>query len=107
MTRPVPNLQAKLVDKFGYLIPPWNSFFQQLVQAAPAVASITVGVSPFLYTVNANGSLIVQGGTISNLALLRGTAIINLTGQIIIPISIGDTVRVTYSVLPTVKFLGA
>lgn len=100
MTSPVPNLQAKLVDKLGFIIPPWNSFFQQLVQRAPAVASVSQ--NPF--TANANGNLIIQGAT--TITLTRGTINIDLTGQTIIPISISDTVSWT-GVPTSVQFLGA
>ena len=108
MTLPVPNLQAPLVSVKGpngkeigkgFLVPPWNSFFQQLVQPAPAVA--TVIQNPF--TANANGTVILFGAT--SVHLTRGTKILNLTGQIIIPISIGDTVSWTGPA--TVQFLGA
>ena len=102
MTQPVPNLRSRLVDKFGYLIPPWNSFFQQLVQPAPAVVSVGVSSTPF--TANANGTLIVKGAT--TITLTRGTVNITLTGQIIIPIAVSDTVSWTGT--PTsVQFLGA
>ncbi len=99
MTRPVPNLLAPVVDKLGKLLPPWNSFFQQLVQAAPAVANVTL--NPF--QANANGSLILTGAT--TISLTRGSITISLTGQRIIPISIGDTVSWTGPA--TVQFLGA
>lgn len=111
MTRPVPNLQARLADKAGFLLPPWNSFFQQLTQPAPEVATITVGTSPYSYTPNANGTVIVSGGTVSNISLIRGSTTITIatstTNPVVVPVSIGDTVKVTYTVLPTIQFLGA
>lgn len=108
MTSPVPNMQAPLVevkDQYlkiigrGFLIPPWNSFFQQLTQKAPAV--VTVTVSPF--TANANGTVIFTG-VAPSIILTRGVNI-DVTGQRIIPISIGDTL--TWTGTPTVQFLGA
>lgn len=99
MTNPVPNLQSKLVDKLGFLLPPWNSFFQQLVQAAPAVAQVSQ--NPF--QANANGSIVIKGA--STITFTRGTVNIILTGQEIIPIRIGDTVSWTGNA--TVQFLGA
>jgi len=99
MTLPVFNLSAPMVDKNGKLLSPWNSFFQQLTQPAPAVAAVSA--SPF--TANANGTVILTGAT--TIALIRGQTIINLTGQRIIPISIGDTVSWTGPA--TVQFLGA
>lgn len=100
MTLPVPNLNSPLVDKLGKLLSPWNSFFQQLVQPAPAVAG--VATSPF--TANANGTVIFTGGA-PVITLARGTISIVLTGQRIIPISIGDTV--SWVGATTVQFLGA
>jgi hypothetical protein len=108
MTLPVPNMQAPLVSVKGpngkeigkgFLVSPWNSFFQQLVQPAPAVVDVTQ--NPF--TANANGTVIITGA--STVTLTRGTTVIGLTGQIIIPISIGDTVSWTGPA--TVQFLGA
>ena len=117
-TTPLLNMLAPLVkvtDKDGKeigkgrLLDPWNGFFQQLVQAAPAVANITPTGSPFDYTANVKGSLIISGGTVSAISLIRGTVTIPLstTRPLIIPISIGDTIRTTYSVAPTFQFLGA
>lgn len=99
MTQPLPNTQSAMVDKDGKVIPPWNSFFQQLVQAAPAV--VTVTKNP--YTANTKGNLIVSGAT--TITLTRGKVAISLTGQKIIPISIGDTVSWTGPA--TAQFLGA
>jgi len=108
MTQPVANLQAPLVKVkdskgnvigTGTIIQPWNSFFQQFTQAAPAVANVTQ--NPF--TANAKGTLILSGA--SAITLTRGSVSINLTGQQIIPISIGDTVSWTGSA--TAQFLGA
>lgn len=109
MTQPLPNMQAAIVkvkDKAGnligdgFLVSPWNSFLQQFVQPAPAVA--TVLTSPF--TANANGSVIFTGGAPA-ITFTRGTDNIVLTGQRIIPISVGDTV--SWVGATTVQFLGA
>lgn len=96
---------AEVRDKYGniigkaFLISPWNSFFQQLTQKAPAIATVTV--SPF--TANANGTVIFTG-VAPSIILTRGVDNIDITGQRIIPISIGDTV--TWTGTPTVQFLG-
>lgn len=110
MTLPVPNLTAPLVNKLGKLIPPWNTWFQQFSQSAPQVAAITVAASPFSYTANDVGNLIISGGTVSLITLTRGTVTITIATSTatprIVPISIGDMVSVTYTVLPTMQFLG-
>jgi len=97
----LPNMLAPLVaPETGRIIPPWNTFFQQLVQAAPAVATITI--SPF--TANVAGVVIFTGGA-PVITLIRGTTNIVLTGQRIIPIAVGDTI--TWVGATTVQFLGA
>lgn len=113
--RPLLNMQSPLVKVTnaqgieigkGYLISPWNRYFQQFAQEAPEAVIVT-GASPLSYTANTKGSFFVIGGTVSNISLIRGSATINLTGEKVIPISIGDTVTVTYSVAPAMTFLGA
>ncbi len=84
----------------GYLLPPWNSWFQQFTQQAPAVVDFST-TNPL--TVNANGTVILTGAVTVNLT--RGLDTINLNGQRIIPVSVGDTVSWTGPA--TVQFLGA
>jgi hypothetical protein len=92
MTNPVLNLGSPLVDiKTGKVIPPWNSFFQQFTQTAPAVSSITQ--NPF--TANAIGKVIIIGA--ATITLTRGDIIVLVSGEKIIPISIGDTLSWTGS----------
>lgn len=116
LTQPVPNLSSPMVNVIvnvngrklegkGFLISPWNSFFQQFAQQAPDVIETELTGSPFSITFNANGTYIVTGGIISAITLTRGSVAIDLTGQVIIPIRIGDMLTVTYSVVPTLQFL--
>jgi len=98
----LPNMLAPLVDpKTGRIVPPWNTFFQQLVQAAPAVQDVSAS-SPF--TANVAGIVIFTGGA-PVITLTRGIINIVLTGERIIPIAVGDTV--TWVGATTVQFLGA
>lgn len=99
-TLPVPNLKSPLVDKLGKLIPPWNSWFQQFSQAAPAVVDIST-INPF--TANSNGTVVISGTAVT---LTRGSVSMGLgTGTFTIPISIGDSVSWTGPA--TARFLGA
>lgn len=71
-----------------------------------AVVAVALGASPFDYKAPATGYVIVAGGTVSALAYGRDgtfTTIGVVAG--IIPISRGDTLRITYTVVPTVSFL--
>lgn len=89
-TNPVFNLNSPLVDEFRRVARPWNSFFQQFTQKAPAVVDVSL-INPF--TANAIGKLILT--TATTITFSRGTVTIDLTGERIIPISIGDTVAWT------------
>lgn len=106
-TLPVPNQKSAISEVkksdsgklLAYLIPPWNSWFQQFSQPAPAVVDVSAD-SPF--TANSNGTLILTGA--GAITLTRGNVNITLTGQRIIPIGIGDTVTWAGG---TAQFLGA
>lgn len=73
-----------------------------------AMQSITVGASPFTYTAPENGTVIVNGGTVSVVAFSRQGTLVG-TGMTagMFPVSIGDSIRVTYSVAPNVRFVPA
>lgn len=113
MTQPVLNLLSAIVRVTdsngkqigqGFLISPWNSFFQQLTQAPPAIQNITVGASPFSYTPNSKGQVFIRGGNVTTVSLIRGSTEIDMGTDRTILISIGDTVKVTYTILPTLQF---
>lgn len=82
-------------ETLGLLLPSFN-----------APVAITVGASAFSYVAPDAGYVIVTGGTVSVIAYGRG-GVFTTTGLItgIIPVSKGDTVRVTYAVLPTMTFI--
>jgi len=111
-TRPVPNTQSAIAATADgkirvFLITPWTQFFQQFVQKVAAAVPVILNGSPFDYTPNQNGNVYVDGGTVSNVSLIRGPDTMDVTGQKLIPVGIGDTIRITYAVAPTVKFLGS
>lgn len=105
MNLPLPNMRSPLVDKDGRILAPWNSFFQQLTQQPEAISNIVVGPSPFLFTANNVGQVFIRGGTVSLVQFIRGTTIIDMLLVREILVSIGDTIRITYSVLPTIQFV--
>jgi hypothetical protein len=111
-TRPVPNTQSALASTADnkirvFLITPWTQFFQQFVQKAAAAVPVIPDGSPFFYTPNQNGNVHVNGGTVSNLSIIRGLDTLDVTGQKLLPLGIGDTLRITYTIAPTIKFLGS
>lgn len=85
----------------------WRFFlflFQSITQVSP-IQPVTVGASPFTYTQGqSRGVLVIAGGTVSDIQLTRGSVTIPVTiGSI--PVSANDTVKVTYSVAPTINFV--
>lgn len=109
MTQPVPSTNAQVLNTKGGFTTVWLRFFQQFVTAPPAVADVSVGASPFSITANDNGTMVVSGGTVSLIQLIRGSTTITIATSTaiprLVPISIGDTLKVTYTVLPTIQFV--
>jgi len=110
-TRPVPNIQSAIAQSSDgkvkvFLLTPWTQWFQQFTQKVAAAVSVVPNSSPFQYTPNQNGNVYINGGTVSNVSLIRGLDTLDITGQKIVPTGIGDTIQITYTVAPTVKFLG-
>lgn len=103
--QPVINLQSPLVDGQGFIQDPWTAFFQQFTQAPSGAMSVIVTASPFSYTTKEPGFINVSGGIVSTVALIRGTVTIDVTGQKLIPVQIKDIIKVTFTVLPLIKFL--
>lgn len=100
-----PNTLAAMVDRSGRVLEPFVSFFQQFSRAPSPMLDIDVGASPFAYTTKEPGNVHISGGTVSAVELTRGVDTIQLAPDLLIPVSIGDVVTVTYTVLPTFKFL--
>lgn len=98
---------SQFVDKAGKIIQPFISYLQQFTIAPPAFASVIVGSSPFSYTAKEPGNLYISGGTVSAITLTRGNDTITLstTRPLLIPVAIEDTVLITYTVLPNLKFI--
>lgn len=89
---------------------PWYRFLGALLGiAAPSgadAATVTPGPSPFEYAATNSGSVLVSDGTVSLIELGRNGVFTNV-GVIAgaIPVSEGDAVRVTYTVVPTMTFV--
>lgn len=81
-----------------------NLGLQLASQQSPV--AITVGASVFDYVAPADGIVILTGGTVSVISIGRNT-VFTTTGLIVgvFPVSRKDTVRVTYTVLPTMTFI--
>lgn len=85
----------------------WYRYFQGLFLGTPPAAEsvLTLGASPYAYTATGKGFVIIRSGTVSAVQFTRSST--TLTGQTsgIFPLSQGDTLTITYSVLPTVTWV--
>lgn len=98
--QPLPNLGSPLVGKMGNLIKPWVQFLQQFVQKPPNIIAV---VSP--YTAKEPGFVAITGGAV--ITLTRGNVYVVLTGQKIVPVSIGDVVTSPSGTLQFIPIYGA
>lgn len=80
----------------------------QAALAPSALAPVTVmaTASPFTYTPTADGLLIVSGGTVTKQEYGRGAVYteVGLLNSMLLVLG-GDSLRVTYSDLPTMTFI--
>ena len=100
------DISPSLRDMQNALLLAQDSLLPDVTPAAQPVATITVGASPFTYTVQFNGSLSVSGGSVSAIAVIRQgvTVATGLTAGLV-PLSRMDQIRITYTVAPVAVFL--
>jgi hypothetical protein len=86
----------------------WFRFWLGLWSGAPTgnVSVVTPINAPFTYAAPVGGTLIVNGGSVSQVRYSRDGANFYVTGQTqgMFPLSQGDQVVITYSVPPTLTF---
>lgn len=73
-----------------------------LLSSTAAVAAITLGASPATFTPNQAGTAYIAGGTVSKIELNRtgtATTLGIISGSV--ELRKGDTMTVTYAVIPT------
>lgn len=110
MIGPLPSSQQPIgqVRQDGNVLvtPIWQRWFNSLLQAPPPPVAATLSASPASLTAPTPGNYLITGGTVSAIAIQRGTATM-VTGQTsgFIPVAVADRVVITYSAPPTVQFL--
>jgi hypothetical protein len=88
----------------------WYSFFSGLATGKPTgiVSAVMLNGSPFTFTAPSGGTLIVNGGSTTQIQYSRDGAAYFVTGQTagMFPVSLGDKIEITYSMAPpTVNFV--
>lgn len=90
--------------KTGLVTQAWYGYFRDLSSLATPIEQQTVGASPWTYTAVHSGNLLVKGGTVSKIGLIRARVTIMDIGMVagFIPVSPDDQVVITYTVVPEV-----
>lgn len=100
---PVPLEQRGVTSKDWYFF--WSGLFRRIAPAREA--AVTPGASPYIYSAQVGGALIVRGGTVTIIEFSRdGTTWFDV-GVIagMLPINAADQLRITYAVAPTLTFV--
>lgn len=104
----LPNYPVALQDR-GVTSKDWYFFWAGLFRGlAPAAeTAIVVGASPYVYSAGVKGSVIVSGGTVSDISFSRDGTTFYTTGEItgMFTLNAQDRLRVTYTVTPTMTFV--
>lgn len=103
----IPNFEVPVVDEQQLLTPEWQRALTRIFQLTPerAIRAVSPGVSPFTYAAFTIGHLLISGGTVSAVSLVRGAISVPCPLSGFIPMAGKDSVIITYSVVPTLKFI--
>lgn len=94
----------------GAISTSWFRFWSGLGRGQPTgpAAVISVGTTPFKFVAPQGGSIIVNGGSTSQISFSRDGANFYITGLTagMFPVAQGDTLQVTYpGAVPTMTFV--
>lgn len=86
----------------------WRRWFHDIEVGTPPSNEVTVipTASPFAYQAPSRGSVIISGGTVSQVTYSRTSGVSYNTGQTsgMFPVSLGDVLVVTHSGAPMMVF---
>lgn len=103
---PLPSLNDPIAGNGGKVTKAWSYWFQGF-SAPPAAFDDTVGTSPLDFTAPADGSFLVTGGTGVAVTLTRGGVSVVVPASGFIPMTMGDSLVVTWATPPTMNFIPA
>lgn len=104
-----PPFTSAITKENGQLTDDWWKYFDKLSRPnGKTPTTPSVPASPAIFSADDNGMYIVRGGTVSAIEIQRnGAAYVNfgvVAGPF--PVQQSDNLRITYTVAPTVTFLG-
>lgn len=108
-----PSPSTPFVDlSTGQINQQWQYLLVQLYQRTGGAAGSTTAYtplkptgSPFSYTANSVGNFLITGGTVTSASMIRNGVTLAIPNSGFIPLSAGDSVKITYSVPPTLTFV--
>jgi len=104
----LPNFGVPL-EKQGVTSKDWYFYWANLFTGLPPgnETALVPGASPYTYIAGVKGNLLVSGGTVSAIAFSRDGSTFYSTGQTagMFPLNARDSLRVTYTVTPTMVFV--
>lgn len=105
VVQPPPN-DVPLADDDGVCGPAWYLFFAYLGRMPSPIEEVVLGPSPHTFIASFPGTLLIAGGTVSQVDLTRGRVTVT-TGQTagFFPMALQDEIEITYTVLPDVWFI--
>jgi hypothetical protein len=103
----LPTNDLPMVNEGGLITEGWWGFFSNLTSAATPIIAITPQPSPYTYTSIHAGFLLIRGGTVSSVGLVRRRVIISPVGPVagFFPMSQNDQLVITYSAPPALWFI--
>lgn len=85
-------------------MPHYDELLSLLVQNAP-IQAVVVGASPATIIADADGKVVVQGGTVTLIELGRKSSFVSVGVTVgVVPVARGDQIRITYTLVPTVTY---
>ena len=103
----LPDFGLAAVDDGGKFTPAWQRGLTRLAQltAERKPRAVSPTLSPFAFTATTIGHLLISGGNVSAVALVRGDTTIACPISGFIPMAAKDSVLITYTVAPTLNFI--
>lgn len=101
-----PRLLQKLYETFRAVALAINQIIDAMETPGDAPSTVTLGASPDIQTASVDGAYLVSGGTVTAIEYRRGGANYAtgvVAGQFVV--ASGDSIRITYTVAPTVYFV--
>jgi hypothetical protein len=106
-TLTIPKFEQQIIDEKN-TNKQWYFFLQGLWKGTPPASesAVTVTTSPMTYVATQRGFMVLSGGTVSAIAFSRNGTTFYTSGEVAgsFPLSNGDSLRVTYTVVPTMTF---